>query len=326
LSHHNQTRQRLSEWALEPLRHSGAALRTQLKTGKRGECVTFHQEVEGVGLDTHFTAPSEMGARAVNIALFQAVANGLKPETVWLNIGVNSNTNEIFWEEFLLGAKKSAEAHKVPLELASTSHSPTCFYALLAVRSRRLLPAKRPRPGDILAVGGTLGDAAAGLQCLKRFGWNATKDYPEITSRHLRPKPPTAVCSALLRSNMSISLAPVINGLSADLHAFCRKYSLGAWIDENALPVSSTTLTVAKDLGVSSRKWALFGPEDYTVLLSTPAKKWNRLVTFCKKLGLPLTAVGTVSRAQNGIKMKNIEAEEVELLDRSWNPLLRRKA
>ncbi len=129
------------------------------------------------------------------------------------------------------------------------------------------------KPGEVLAVAGTLGKAAAGLSLLLHEDRSLAASYPELVQVQLRPKPPistaiSATASAML--DISDSLALDANRLANASNVLLRINSSDlqgyvAVLEQAAQSISSRD---AKALDPMS--WILFGGEDHSFLASFP--------------------------------------------------------
>ncbi len=315
----------ISKFALDPLRKANLVDTPFLSTGKAGETVYLHCEIEGVGIDPTFTSPFEMGRKAASVALFKTTSAGMKPKELWVTIGVNQSTTDLFLDELFRGLGKACQDLKVTPRFVHSTHSPACFFISVAVLAQKLGTMRHPKAGDLIAVSRSMGDALAGLQCLKRFGWTAAKDYEEVVARHLKPRPPSALCLALGRELKS-PFRPLIDGLSSELHRLSSAHGLGACILEAEIPVSKECREAASYLGLPFRHWALFGPEDYGLLIAVRPNEWKRVSRLASRFGETLKAIGEIRPKKDGVLLATQEGELVSLANRSWNPLVRRKA
>jgi thiamine-monophosphate kinase len=314
----------ISKTVLDPLRKANLVESPFLSTGKAGETIYLHHEVEGVGIEPAHTSPFEMGKKSASVALFRTVSAGMKPNELWVTVGVNQATTDLFWEEVFRGLEKACKDLKVDLRFVHSTHSPSCFFISIAVLAQRLTAMHPPKIGDLIAVSRTLGDALAGLQCLKRFGLTAARDYEQVVARHVKPSPPNALCLSL-GSKFKTSFRPLIDGLASELHRFCETHDLGACIQEKEIPISKECREAASYLGMGFRNWALFGPEDYGLLLTVRPEDWKRASQVAMQCGESLKAIGEVRPQKDGVALATAEGELVSLANRSWNPILRRK-
>ena len=98
------------------------------------------------------------------------------------------------------------------------------------------------KPGDVLFVSGTLGDAALGAVLRKGASlakaWNLTPEEDgHLRRRYLRPEPRLALASAL-RAHAAAAM-DISDGLAKDLGRMCRASGCGASIRFKDVPVST---------------------------------------------------------------------------------------
>jgi thiamine-monophosphate kinase len=171
--------------------------------------------------------------------------------------------------------------------------------------SDRPLRRSGARPGDAIAVTGTLGLAAAGLAFLRagaRLGDDGALRglVPEPTAderdparsclrAQLDPDPPLAFAAALAAFDGVHGGMDLSDGLSGDLHALCVESGVAAIVRSAALP-----------LGPSLSSWpvghphehALHGGEDYQLLLAVDPGRVEALQELAAAHAVRLTAIG----------------------------------
>lgn len=312
--------------ALAPLQTAGGAAPVFLPLSKataKGEWLAaLHHEIEGVHFDPTFLAPFDLGRKSLATALFHLAAGGVEPAFAQASVGINQGTTETFLDEVFRGMKKTASRQGVEVSFGTSVHSPTCFFVNLLSFGKRRVALSTAKPGDLLAVTGTLGTAAAGVQCLRRFGWPAIKDHARVVRSHLCPEPPLDACLGVDPRLLTGCFA-INDGLCSELHRFARASGLGVLVDEQRLPVLEESKEAARLLSLNVRRWAMYGADDLQLLVSVSPKQWKKVAKIFQSEGSPLTAIGEVR--PSGVKMRNFEGEDVVLPDRSWNPIVRRR-
>ncbi len=132
-----------------------------------------------------------------------------------------------------------------------------------------LLRRSAARPGDVIAVTGTLGDSAAGL---RRLQARTTADDP-IVQRHTRPvarvEAGRAAVEAGLRCGIDIS-----DGLLQDIGHICEMSGAGAVLRATDVPLSDGLRAAFPD---DALELACTGGEDYELLLIGPAAAVSRV-------------------------------------------------
>src|ERR1700744_1302298 len=119
--------------------------------------------VEGV----HFpkgSPPASIGHRSLAVNLSDIAAMGAKPAWALLALTLPA-LDERWLEEFTAGLASLARAHDVALVGGDTTSGPLCISIQILghVPKSGALLRSGGRPGDLLFVSGTPGDAAAGL-------------------------------------------------------------------------------------------------------------------------------------------------------------------
>ncbi len=314
-----------SRLALSPLQASGMPPPALFPTKQKDWVVGTHHEIEGVQFDPTFLAPFELGFKALTVAMFRLAAHGVDPASAQVSVGVNQATTEVFLDEVFRGAKKAASENGISLSFGNSTHSPTAFFISITLLGKRMGSVGTPRAGDLAAVTGTVGNATAGLHCLRRFGWPAVTEYAAVVRAHLNPKPPLQQCLELQSAKSVTSLRPLIDGLASELHRLAQSKKVGLWVDEKTLPISDHAREAARLLSLNARQWGLFGAEDFGLLVTVHPKKIEKVSKQLAKQGVALTVIGEVHPASFGVKMRNEEGVELRVADRSWNPILRKK-
>jgi len=179
------------------------------------------------------------------------------------------------------------------------------------------------RAGDQILVTGFIGDAAAGLYLA---------GHPEV---RLRNEAHTALTFALLRPiarveagraiaslRRATSMIDVSDGLAGDLGHLCRASGVGAVIWEHELPVSPSALELASVIRKHRpEEWALYGGEDYQLLLTAPVEAVPALQKAVREAGgIPLTLIGEAVPAAQGIRLKRGE-DLLPLEGSTWDHL-----
>ncbi len=122
------------------------------------------------------------------------------------------------------------------------------------------------KPGDVVAVCGRLGWAAAGLAVLTR-GFRSPK---AVADAHRRPTPPYAdgPGAAVLGAT---AMCDVSDGLVADLGHIAAASGVRIDLRGASLEVPDRLVEVGRALGVDPLQWVLTGGEDHALAATFPA-------------------------------------------------------
>lgn len=249
--------------------------------------------VEGVDFEWSWARPADVGHKAAAVNLSDLAAMGARPRALLLSLALRAGDRvrdvlTIVGAVHALGARFGAplvggdlSATRGPFVLSVT--------AIGEVDPRRALLRKAAREGDRVLVSGTLGGAAAGLDCFLA----GIRPPRELARRQLRPEPRVALGRALVRSRRVHSCADVSDGLASDvLHLVPR--GLGVELDPARLPRDRALRATARALGRDPDEVALSGGEDFELVLAAAARDVPALTRLARSAGTTLTDVGVV--------------------------------
>ncbi len=242
--------------------------------------------VEGV----HFLSgsdPFDIGYRAVAVNLSDIAAMGAVPS--WMTLSLSLPQSDEHWvQRFAAGLFDLASKHGVALVGGDTVKGPLVITVQIAgwVEADRWLTRSCARVGDALFVSGTPGEAAAGLDLLKReTNEPDTVNAEHLRTRFLRPQPRIALgreLRAIATSAMDIS-----DGLLTDLDKLCAASGCGAQLDLGRLPRSAAMHALFAPS--QCLEFALSGGDDYEILFTVPSAQAHLvgdLDVACTRIGV----------------------------------------
>ncbi len=125
--------------------------------------------------------------------------------------------------------------------------------------------------GDILAVAGTLGRAAAGLDLLQSGNRDAVSAYDDLVNVQRRPKPPiqAGVAAATAGATAMLDLS---DGLARDAARIAKASSVTIQIEALQLQGFEAVLEeAARAIDANPSDWVIGGGEDHSLLATFPA-------------------------------------------------------
>ncbi|HET7755689.1 MAG TPA: thiamine-phosphate kinase [Steroidobacteraceae bacterium] len=211
--------------------------------------------------------PSSIGHRALAVNLSDLAAMGARP--AWALLALTLPQADAAWlAEFAAGLGELAHAEGVALVGGDTTRGPlTVSVALLGhVPRGGALTRAGARPGDVLFVSGTPGDAGAGLALIEQRLGAAPDAAAYLRERFLLPAPRVAL-GERLRAYASACI-DVSDGLLGDAGKLASASGVGLGIELAALPLSAPLrATLGED---AARELALTAGDDYELLFSVP--------------------------------------------------------
>ena len=223
--------------------------------------------VEGRHFRTGVTPWADIGWRVATANVSDVAACGGWPTHALISLGVPPGTADASLEALYDGLAEAARTHGFWVLGGNVSRASElivdCF---LTGYTPRFVARAGARPGDVLAVSGTLGDSAAGLELL---GTDPEAGAPaELLRRHLRPRARTDLAEAL-RAGASAAI-DISDGLSSELHHLAQASAVRLEVEANRLPASAELRAHAQAKGSDPLAWMLHGGEDYQLLFTYP--------------------------------------------------------
>ena len=278
--------------------------------------VTTDLLLEDVHFRRRYAGPADIGWKSLAVNLSDIAAMGAVPRWAVVALACPEDGRADDVEAFYEGALGLASAHDVAIVGGDTSASPAGWIinvTLLGEAMSAPLLRSGARPGDLLAVTGPLGRAAAGLAVLEsgHAGGVGAGTLAAVTGAHLRPRPRTAEGVWLGATGDVSAMMDVSDGLATDLPRLAEASRTGARVDVSRVPVDEATQACARALGVDALAWATGGGEDYELLLTCAPDRFDRLAKGLAALtGARLTAIGEMTAAP-GVRYVDADGRDV---------------
>lgn len=259
--------------------------------------------VENVHFPAH-TPPCAIGARGLASAVSDLAAMGAEPLGFTLAM-----TLSVACEDWIKGVAKgcgivmtATNICCVGGDLSKGLLNSLCFTVFGAVPIGKLLSRSGARPGDIIFVSGTLGDARAGLSQFLSTGKEICAVPPEdsidfLIWRFFYPQARIALGQKLLKISAH-SAIDLSDGLYIDLHRILTASGWGAKIDPEKLPRSIALRNFESDSGIAA---ALGGGDDYELCFTVSPESVEEVLQIGSDLGVKVSQIGVVE-AQDGIR------------------------
>lgn len=276
--------------------------------GDTAEIITTDMLVENSHFYADAISPFELGYKALAVNLSDIAAMGGVPEAVFLSAGIHSSTSMEWLDEFIRGFRELSVMEKVPLCGGDTVKSDRIVINVTVKGKcsvRNLHFRSMAEDGDVIFCTGKLGDSAAGFRLLR-----SEKDLCErdrfLIKRHHQPSPETAAGKWLGEQSGVRAMMDISDGLVSDLSHILRASGKGAVIDMGKIPLSQELEQASAEYGWDPVETALFGGEDYCLLLTADNEAAERIsVDFSSCFGRPLYAVGRITSGSGLVFMKD---------------------
>jgi len=237
--------------------------------------VTTDTMIEGHDFNLDWSTGFDLGFKAIASNVADVAAMGAKPTALVVAIALPGHTQISWLEDFAAGlnAGLTQLAPGASVVGGDLARADQVFISVTAHGDLEgLEPVLRSgaKPGDILAVAGTLGKAAAGLSLLQSEIADAKNAFDELVSIQLRPMPPIPA-GVLANKAGATSMLDVSDGLAKDASRIAKASGVTVQIDKSALLGFEAVLELAAlRLEVTTEDWVLFGGEDHALLATFP--------------------------------------------------------
>jgi len=160
------------------------------------------------------------------------------------------------------------------------------------------------KPGDLLCVSGTIGDAHLGLRLLRgAYSELAAEPRSYLIRRFQVPEPRTEL--GLRLTGLAHAMIDISDGLVADLGHICETSQVAAVVELDLLPLSPAARVVAES-NPAIRPCLAAGGDDYELLFTAPASAEKPLADLSSRLGIPITNIG---RIEPGAGVRIVDAD-----------------
>lgn len=262
--------------------------------------------VEGVHFQRTTSGPADIGWKALAINASDVAAMGGRPRHAVVSLMLPDDLEVAWVDGFYDGLLEYAGRSGISVVGGNLAQAPLVIVdmALLGeVEPQRLMRRAGARPGDLVAVTGALGGAAAGLVALRE----GMTDPPGQTLiaravyAQRRPEPPLAAGPLLAASGAVHAMIDLSDGLAIDLWRVCEASGVGVRIEAERLPVDPAAAAVAAAAQCSALEMALSGGEDYELLFAVaPSDAGSVLDRLVAETGRPAAVIGEFTPASAG--------------------------
>jgi len=256
-------------------------------------------QVSGVHFFDNDT-PEHIASRGFNSALSDLAAMAATPAFFTLALSLPKHCDDDWIAAYAMTLAKLAHQWQIPLIGGDTTTSPTLVqtFQVHGYVDQAPLTRSGAHLGDWVVVTGTLGDAAAALQCIEQGKIPADP----LHRAFYFPEPQIAIAKAI--APFATACIDISDGLLADLGHLCHASGLGAQINAPSLPLSAEFMaTVAPDNQLTT---ALTGGDDYQLCFTLPPQHWSQIAH------LPLTPIGKITE-QAGVTVLNANDQPIPM-------------
>jgi thiamine-monophosphate kinase len=267
--------------------------------------------VEGVDFPPG-TAPDLVAQKLLRVNLSDLAAKGAAPVGYLLVTALPRALGEDWLAGFAAGLAKDQATYGIGLLGGDMSAIDGPISLTLAAIGRvaagRAVLRSGARPGDLVYVSGTLGDAALGLGVLQgRLALPDATQREFLIDRYHLPQPRLELGQRL--AGIAHAMLDISDGLVADLGHLCAASGVAAVVETAKLPLSAAAQPAVR----SERQWlmaALGGGDDYELLFAAPGGAAAEIAALAREAGVAVSAIG---RIESGSGVRVLAADGAAL-------------
>lgn len=271
---------------------------------------TVDAAVEGVHFSRAWLSPFDIGWRATAAAISDLAAMGAEPLGALAALVLPEDVDDDMLGALADGQRAAAADASTAIIGGNLARGRELSITTTALgRAREPLPRDGARDGDVVWMAGEVGLAAAGLALLT--GERHDSGPAAAAARHAFARPHARIAEGRAARAHGHAAIDVSDGLATDLSRVAAASGVRIVLAASAL-VSSALDEVARDLGRDPLELALFGGEDYALVVVAPSRA--RLEGF-RRIG------ACEPRAEGGsqVALCAPDGSVRELPDRGWD-------
>ena len=255
--------------------------------------------------------------KAVVMNVSDFAAKGVKPLALLTSLTIPRNYSKKDIEEIGEGLNAGAEEYDTYIIGGDTGEGvdlTICCMVFGVAERNNLMLRSGAKIGDVLAVTGLFGRTSAGLKILLE-GFDVSKKIREklVESINL-PKARLRAGLALARTKAVTSSIDSSDGLAICLHELKKNSGIG--FEVTSLPMAPEAMEFAKIYGLNPEELALYGGEEYELVLTIKPEGWKKAERAVAEAGGRLIPIGKAVEGKEVILRKGNIIEKIQL--RGW--------
>lgn len=269
------------------------------------EIATTDLLLEGIHFRLDTTSWYDLGWKALAVNLSDIAAMGGQPRYALVGLGLPPNTEFAMIQDFYRGATAIGDRFGTIIIGGDTVRSDAKTVVSVSLIGSasviegnvRWLRRDAARVGDIIAVTGTLGASAGGLELLLHHAILPAEVTESLGAAHATPVPRVPEAHVLLAMGVEAAM-DISDGLVGDLVKLCTASGVAGVLDPAKVPLSNALRTAFPE---RARSLALYGGEDYELLFAVRPELFGGVADRLRDMGLaPATAIGQISSGPSG--------------------------
>jgi len=256
----------------------------------------------------------EAARKAVVATISDFAAKGVKPKALMVSIGLPAPVKKRIAQDIARGLGQAAREYGCKIIGGDTNQAEDLVIDIVGVglaKPKEIVRRDGARPGDVVAVTGSFGKSSSGLRILMSKQETDFAKYPSLIRAARLPKARLTQGIILAKSHGASSSIDSSDGLAWSLHQIAHASMVG--INLHTIPVAAEVESFAKEHRLSALELALYGGEEYELVVTIRPERFNEL----KKRVPLLRKIGTAEKKRFGV-LAQIGRKRIRVEARGW--------
>ena len=239
----------------------------------------------------------QVGRKIVTMCVSDVAVKGAKPLGILLSIGIPKDFLVEDVEEIVRGVNEGSREYDTYLLGGDTNECNEIILDGIAfgiVNRDYLVTRSGANPGDILAITGYFGYAAAGLKILLENIHVPADIRKKFLEAVYNPRAKVKEAIALAKSRTLTSSIDSSDGLAWSLYELGKSSGVGFIVED--LPIPEEVKKFAEIHDLDPYDLALYGGEEFELVVTVKPATWEKAVKAVKKVRGTLIKIGKVTK------------------------------
>ncbi len=268
--------------------------------------------VEGIHFDLMYSPLKHLGYKAVVVNLSDIYAMNATPKQITVSLALSNRFSVEALEELYAGIYLACERYGVDLVGGdTTSSNKGLIISVTAIGQAavdKLVYRSGAKVGDIICITGDVGAAYLGLQMLERekqVFLSSPDVKPDLENeaycvgRQLKPEARGDMIRQFAKENLvPTAMIDISDGVASELFHICRASGVGAYLEEEGVPIHPDAQMLALRFKLDPITTALSGGEDYELLFTVKTEDLEKV-----KYMPDIYIAGEITAAADGVKL-----------------------
>jgi thiamine-monophosphate kinase len=259
--------------------------------------------------------------KAVVATVSDFASKGVQPAGLLISLALHPPVRQSMVKELSSGIYDASREYDCNVIGGDTGESTDLVIDCIGfgfAEPRRILRRGGARPGDIIAVTGNFGGTSAGLKVMLSKNKALARRFPRLVYTVTHPIARLDTGLILADSMMVNSSIDSSDGLAWSLHEIAKLSRVSMLVEK--IPVAREAEIFAAEQGLSPDDLALYGGEEYELVVTIPREKFSSV----KRRVPSLTRIGRVERGRGDVLLQSRE-KITQIEPRGWEHMRSRE-